>query len=234
MTRGAAVGDQRRRHVVRELQPRHQPAPGLPGRAPRPSGTSATCATPAPDEDGQTGFFWCARDRRGRRRVTASSGAGPSTSAGRASTTRTPPTATARPSARSPLGHAVPRGAGHLGQRRRVHAVRRVLHRQREHAGQHLRTFSGSQPVPGWFGIGGTSLSSPLWSAITADRDSYRATAAATSTRCCTRCSTAPGRYFHDITGIGPAQQAATNNGLFPTTPGYDEATGIGTPRWPR
>jgi hypothetical protein len=36
--------------------------------------------------------------------------------------------------------------------------------------------------------------------------------------------------YFHDITGIGPLQQAATNNGLFPTTPGYDEATGIGTP----
>jgi hypothetical protein len=38
------------------------------------------------------------------------------------------------------------------------------------------------------------------------------------------------GRYFHDVTGIGPAQQAATSNGLFPTTPGYDMATGIGTP----
>jgi hypothetical protein len=36
-----------------------------------------------------------------------------------------------------------------------------------------------------------------------------------------------PGRYFHDITGQG---QATTNNGLFPTTPGYDLATGIGTP----
>jgi len=40
----------------------------------------------------------------------------------------------------------------------------------------------------------------------------------------------APGRYFHDITAIGPAQQAATSNGLLPTTPGYDMATGIGTP----
>src|SRR5580658_4696121 len=34
-------------------------------------------------------------------------------------------------------------------------------------------TFSGSQPVPGWFGIGGTSLSSPLWSGIAADLDGY-------------------------------------------------------------
>ena len=36
------------------------------------------------------------------------------------------------------------------------------------------------------------------------------------------------GRYFHDITGIG---QSTHNNGLYPTTPGYDLATGIGTPR---
>ena len=31
-------------------------------------------------------------------------------------------------------GNAVPGGAGHLGQRRRIHAVRRVLHRQCRHA----------------------------------------------------------------------------------------------------
>ena len=37
---------------------------------------------------------------------------------------------------------------------------------------------------------------------------------------------------FHDITGTGNLQQAATSNGLFPTTPGYDEATGIGTPKF--
>ncbi len=34
-------------------------------------------------------------------------------------------------------------------------------------------TFSGSEPVPGWFGIGGTSLSSPLWGALIADRDGF-------------------------------------------------------------
>jgi hypothetical protein len=34
--------------------------------------------------------------------------------------------------------------------------------------------------------------------------------------------------YFNDITGIG---QSTNNDGLFPTTPGYDMATGIGTPK---
>ena len=32
--------------------------------------------------------------------------------------------------------------------------------------------------------------------------------------------------------GQGPLQRAASNNGLFPTTPGYDEATGSGTPKF--
>jgi hypothetical protein len=43
---------------------------------------------------------------------------------------------------------------------------------------------------------------------------------------------TDPGAYFNDITGTGRLQRAATNNGLFPTTPGYDEATGIGSPKF--
>jgi len=37
-----------------------------------------------------------------------------------------------------------------------------------------------------------------------------------------------PSEFFHDITGIG---QSTNNNGLFPTKPGYDLATGIGTPK---
>lgn len=40
-----------------------------------------------------------------------------------------------------------------------------------------------------------------------------------------------PQRSFHDITGIGPKQALATNNGRFPTMPGYDLATEIGTPK---
>ena len=42
---------------------------------------------------------------------------------------------------------------------------------------------------------------------------------------------TDPGRYFNDITGQGTLQSLATSNGIFPTTPGYDMATGIGPPK---
>jgi subtilase family serine protease len=93
-------------------------------------------------------------------------------------------------------------------------------------------TFSASEPVPGWFAIGGTSLSSPLWAAIIADRDSYQGHRSGNiNPLVYSLFNTDPSRYFNDITGIGPLQQAATNNGLFPTTPGYDMATGIGSPK---
>lgn len=81
----------------------------------------------------------------------------------------------------------------------------------------------------GWFGIGGTSLSSPLWSAIIADRDGYRGVRSGNiNPLLYSLYDTDPSAYFHDITGVG---QAVTTNGLFPTTPGYDLATGIGTPK---
>ncbi len=90
-------------------------------------------------------------------------------------------------------------------------------------------TFSASEPVPGWFQIGGTSLSSPLWSGIAADRDSYQGHRSGNfNPLLYLLYNVDPGRYFHDITGIG---QATNNNGLFPTRPGYDLATGIGTPK---
>ena len=94
-------------------------------------------------------------------------------------------------------------------------------------------TFSGSEPVPGWFQIGGTSLSSPLWGALIADRDAYTGHRTGNlNPLVYSWLSTNPSKYFHDITGLGRLQQAATNNGLFPTTPGYDEATGAGSPRF--
>ena len=90
-------------------------------------------------------------------------------------------------------------------------------------------TFSGGQNPPGWFGIGGTSLSSPFWSAIIADRDSFLGKRSGNINPVLyTLFNFAPTLYFHDITGKG---QTTNNNGLFPTTPGYDEATGIGTPK---
>ncbi len=82
--------------------------------------------------------------------------------------------------------------------------------------------------APGWFGIGGTSLSSPLWSGIAADRDSYLGHRSGNlNPLLYLLYAIAPHVYFHDITGIG---QSTNNNGLFSTKPGYDQATGIGTP----
>jgi subtilase family serine protease len=92
--------------------------------------------------------------------------------------------------------------------------------------------FSSSQTPPGWFGIGGTSLSSPLWSAIVADRDSFQGFRSGNiNPLLYLLANIAPHFFFHDITGVG---QTTNNNGLFPVTPGFDEATGIGTPNMAR
>jgi subtilase family serine protease len=91
-------------------------------------------------------------------------------------------------------------------------------------------TFSGGQTPPGWFAIGGTSLSSPLWSAVIADRIgfSFGQRIGNANPLLYTLYNSDYHGYFHDITGIG---QTTNNNGYFPTTPGYDLATGIGTPK---
>lgn len=87
--------------------------------------------------------------------------------------------------------------------------------------------FSAAQTPPGWFGIGGTSLSSPLWSGIIADRDSYQGLRSGNVNPLLYSLYRGdPTRFFHDING----HQATNNNGFYPTTKGYDLATGIGTP----
>jgi len=76
--------------------------------------------------------------------------------------------------------------------------------------------------------VGGTSLSSPLWSAITADRDSFLGRRSGNINPLVYQLyRTDPRKYFHDVTGAG---QTVNNNGLFPTVTGYDLATGVGTP----
>lgn len=92
-------------------------------------------------------------------------------------------------------------------------------------------TFSGEQTPPGWFGIGGTSLSSPLWSAVIALWDSVhgqRFGNANFGLYQLFRAHNSYGRFFHDITGI---HQTENSNGFYPVTRNYDMATGIGTPR---
>ncbi|HXY45005.1 MAG TPA: S53 family peptidase [Acidimicrobiales bacterium] len=84
--------------------------------------------------------------------------------------------------------------------------------------------------APGWFHIGGTSLSAPLWAALFSDRDAFQAHRAGNANYLLYALFDYPITYatdFHDITGI---HQVSNNNGYYPVTPGYDEATGIGTP----
>ncbi len=89
--------------------------------------------------------------------------------------------------------------------------------------------FSQNQPVPGWFGIGGTSLSSPLVSAIVADRDSFQHHRTGNFNNVIYKLyQFSPSFYFHDITATG---HVAKGNGLFPAVPGFDLATGVGTPK---
>ncbi len=83
----------------------------------------------------------------------------------------------------------------------------------------------------GWFGIGGTSLSSPVWSSIIALWDSVhgkRFGSANYGLYQLFRSSNSYNNYYHDITG---KNQTENNNGFYPTTKNYDMATGIGTPR---
>jgi hypothetical protein len=121
----------------------------------------------------------------------------------------------------------VPRGPGRVGQRGRVHPVRGVLHGQCEHAGKRLRF--QRQPDTAWLvRHRGASLSSPLWSAIFADRDGFQGQRAGNANVLLYQMFRKNyHRFFHDITGAG---QSPNNNGLFPVRKGYDMATGIGTP----
>jgi kumamolisin len=89
--------------------------------------------------------------------------------------------------------------------------------------------FSDTTTPPGWFGIGGTSLSSPFMSAIIADRDGFtgRRTGNANQLLYALFNSRGSNRFFHDIT---PTRQGPNDNGFYPVTPGFDMATGIGSP----
>ncbi|HSZ42368.1 MAG TPA: S53 family peptidase [Trebonia sp.] len=85
----------------------------------------------------------------------------------------------------------------------------------------------------GWFGIGGTSLSAPLWGALIADRDSYQG---AWSGNVGSLLYGDPSEFLTDIAAPAASTETgytpATENGYFPTTAGYDEATGLGEPNF--
>jgi len=85
------------------------------------------------------------------------------------------------------------------------------------------------ESVTGWFSVAGTSSASPLWAGIAADMESYAgAREGFLNPLLYGLYNIDAGRYFNDITSAG---HIVTTDGLYPTTPGYDEATGIGTPK---
>jgi kumamolisin len=93
----------------------------------------------------------------------------------------------------------------------------------------------GMTPTPGaagWFHIGGTSLSAPLWAALFSDRDAFHGYRSGNANYLLYALANNPFTYsadFHDITGF---HQVSNDNGFYPVTFGYDQATGMGTPNF--
>ena len=79
---------------------------------------------------------------------------------------------------------------------------------------------------PPWAPAGGTSLSSPLWAAVMADNVAAHGSRVGDPATLLYGLATSPGN-IHDITGV---DQTDYTNGLYPTTPTYDLATGLGSP----
>jgi kumamolisin len=85
--------------------------------------------------------------------------------------------------------------------------------------------------APGWFHIGGTSLSAPLWAALFSDRDAFHGRRAGNANYVLYSLFDNARTYaadFHDILGL-PLEN---NNGFYPVTRNFDEATGIGSPKF--
>ena len=83
-----------------------------------------------------------------------------------------------------------------------------------------------------WVAQGGTSAATPLWAAVLADissADENTAGYGLVNPALYHLAQTAPGVYFNDVT-TGNNDYLGTNGGLYPALPGYDMATGLGTP----
>ena len=85
----------------------------------------------------------------------------------------------------------------------------------------------------GWQSVGGTSAAAPVWAALLADVDSSSAchgtVVGFASPALYHAASTGYGAYFNDITS-GNNDFTGTNGGRYPAGPGYDMASGLGTP----
>jgi hypothetical protein len=97
--------------------------------------------------------------------------------------------------------------------------------------------YNGSDSVPdqprGWQTIGGTSAASPVWSAVMALADGSRSCAGGQIGMALPALYRAGGAdyvgAFNDVRN-GNNDFTGTNNGQFAAGPGYDEASGLGSP----
>ena len=146
-----------------------------PPRASRPSGMSTTSAARAARADDQAGLLLVRGDRRGQRRVQPV--LGPSLLPARPGreqpdTTYSATVPTARAARWPRRGRRAVRCRTSPPTRTRTPGTPSTARATRARPTAPAPRSAG-RPAPGWFGIGGTSLSSPLWSALIADRDSF-------------------------------------------------------------
>jgi hypothetical protein len=81
----------------------------------------------------------------------------------------------------------------------------------------------------GWLVVGGTSAASPLWGALVALTDQGCAATVGLANPALYALGAADSPAFTDVTS-GDNDLTNTNGGLYPAGPGYDMATGWGTP----
>ncbi|HEX4083250.1 MAG TPA: protease pro-enzyme activation domain-containing protein, partial [Acidimicrobiales bacterium] len=92
-----------------------------------------------------------------------------------------------------------------------------------------LPTPVGTELTPGWTRDAGTSASTPLWAALLADINQGCAAPLGMVDPALYRLGAASSAAFTDVT-TGNDDYTDTNGGAYPATPGYDLATGWGTP----
>jgi len=93
---------------------------------------------------------------------------------------------------------------------------------------------AGPLEPSGWQAVAGTSAAAPLWAALVADAESSSACRGSrigfANPALYRAASSSYGTYFNDITS-GNNDFTGTNGGLYGAGPGYDMASGLGTPK---
>jgi subtilase family serine protease len=91
--------------------------------------------------------------------------------------------------------------------------------------------YTGSESgSAGWQSIGGTSAAAPLWAALAALADQNCACSLGFLSPALYNAAAAAPASFNDVTTVGNNDYLNAHSGAYPTSAGYDMATGLGTP----